>query len=302
MVVKVKEPLPSEYHYFRDGLILFTYLHLAAAPELATQLLRCGVCAIGYETVQLVDGRLPLLAPMSQVAGKVAAQLGICYLQKENGTAFQGKGRLPGAVGTLPAGQVVILGAGNVGTRAAEIVACLGAEVFLLESNEMRIRTLQKSLHKGIQVQHYSYERLLELLPFCDLLIGAALLPGKHAPTLLRRADIALMQSGSVFIDVAIDQGGMSETSRPTSYDEPLYLEEGVLHCCLPNLPAAVPQSSTAALTHATLSYIQQIADMGLDAALSSNAALKRGVNIRGGEIVHDGVKSALPCQYAKGQ
>ncbi len=294
MVVKVKEPLPPEYHYFRDDLILFTYLHLAALPELADELIKRGVCAIGYETVQLEDGRLPLLAPMSLVAGKVAAQLGVHYLQKENGTALQGQGRLVGAVGALPPARVVILGAGNVGISAAESVASLGAEVFLLEASKLRIRTLQKVTHDNVQVEHYSHNNLLKLLPLCDLLIGAALVPGKHAPMLLRRTDIALMKPGSVFVDVAIDQGGMSETSRPTSYEKPVYLEEEVLHCCLPNLPAAVPQSSTAALTHATLPYIQRIADMGFDAATTVDPTLKLGINTRGGEIVHSGVKSAL--------
>ncbi|ATX81819.1 L-alanine dehydrogenase [Mariprofundus ferrinatatus] len=297
LVIKVKEPLPDEYRHFRKGVILFTYLHLAAVPELARELMASGVCAIGYETVQLESGRLPLLAPMSQVAGKVAAQLGVQYLQKENGSPFQGTGRLLGGMGSLNAARVVILGAGNVGINAAETVACLGAEVLLLEANETRIHTLQQKTHKNIQVHHYTHKNLIGLLPTCDLLIGAALIPGKHAPMLLQRSDIALMKAGSVFVDVAIDQGGMSETSRPTSYEDPVYLEEGVIHCCLPNLPAAVPQTSTAALTHATLPYVRKIADMGLDAAVASDPSLKLGINIRDGNIVHEGVRSALAGQ-----
>jgi len=294
LIVKVKEPLQSEYQYFRPDMILFTFLHLAAVPELARALMASGVCAIGYETVQLESGQLPLLAPMSQVAGKVAAQLGVQYLQKENGTAFQGVGRLAGGMGSLPAARVIILGAGNVGINAAETVACLGAEVLLFEANDERIHKLQQSMHKNIQVVHYTHENLQQLLPFCDLLIGAALIPGKHAPVLLKRSDVALMKQGSVFMDVAIDQGGMSETSRATSYEDPVYMEEGVLHCCLPNLPAAVPQSSTAALTHATLPYVQRIADLGLEQATRSDRALNLGINIRDGKIIHEGVNAAL--------
>ena len=294
LVVKVKEPLASEYQYFRPNLMLFTFLHLAAVPELAKALLASGVCAIGYETVQLPSGKLPLLAPMSQVAGKVAAQLGVQYLQKENGTNFQGSGRLVGKMGSLPAAQVVILGAGNVGINAAEAIACLGGDVQLLEANEARIEKLQHETHNNIQVHHYTHENLLKLLPSCDLLIGAALIPGKHAPVLLSRSDVAGMKRGAVFIDVAIDQGGMSETSRPTSFAEPVYLEEGVLHCCLPNLPAAVPQSSTAALTHATLPYVQLIADKGLEGAVAAEPSLKPGINIENGKVIHEGVKAAL--------
>ncbi|NWF39543.1 alanine dehydrogenase [Mariprofundus sp. NF] len=294
LVVKVKEPLASEYCYFRPELMLFTYLHLAAVPELASSLQSAGVCAIGYETVQLDSGQLPLLAPMSQVAGKVAAQLAVQYLQKESGTGITGMGRLVGPMGAQPAAKVVILGAGNVGISAAEVVAPLGAAVMLLEADDRRIDQLQHQTHENIQVVHYTHANLLKLLPDCDILIGAALIPGKHAPMLLKRSDIARMKQGCVFVDVAIDQGGMSETSRATSFAEPVYLEEGVIHCCLPNLPSAVPQSSTAALTHATLPYIQKIADLGLDAAIKEDPAIKLGVNIRDGKIVHKGVRAAL--------
>ncbi|NWF35597.1 alanine dehydrogenase [Mariprofundus sp. KV] len=294
LVVKVKEPLASEYHYFRPGLMLFTYLHLAAVPALAKALMSSGVCAIGYETVQLPSGRLPLLSPMSQVAGRVAAQLAVQYLQKENGTCIPGIGRLPGAMGSQAAAHVVVLGAGNVGSNAADALAGLGAEVMLLEADAQRIDALNKRTQENIRVVHYTHANLLQLLPACDILIGAALIPGKHAPMLLRRADIARMRQGSVFVDVAIDQGGMSETSRPTSFAEPVYLEEGVIHCCLPNLPSAVPQSSTAALTHATLPYVQRIADMGLEMAMELDPSLKPGINIRDGKIVHKGVRAAL--------
>jgi len=228
------------------------------------------------------------------VAGKVAAQLAMQYLQKESGTGITGMGRLVGPMGAQPAAKVVILGAGNVGMNAAEVVAPLGAEVLLLEADAQRIDQLQHETHENIQVVHYTHANLMKLLPDCDILIGAALIPGKHAPMLLKRSDIARMKQGCVFVDVAIDQGGMSETSRATSFAEPVYLEEGVIHCCLPNLPSAVPQSSTAALTHATLPYIQKIADLGLDGAIAEDPAIKLGVNIRDGKIVHKGVRAAL--------
>lgn len=294
LVVKVKEPMASEYHYFRPGLMLFTYLHLAAVPALAKALMSSGVCAIGYETVQLPSGQLPLLAPMSQVAGRVAAQLAIQYLQRESGTSIAGIGRLPGAMGSQAAANVVVLGAGNVGSNAADTLAALGSEVILLEADVQRINVLNQRTHENIRVVHYTHANLIELLPACDILIGAALIPGKHAPMLLKRADIRLMKPAAVFVDVAIDQGGMSETSRPTSFAEPVYLDEEVIHCCLPNLPSAVPQSSTAALTHATLPYVQRIADMGLEKAMELDHSLKSGVNVRDGKIVHEGLKTGL--------
>ena len=294
LVVKVKEPLPSEYQFFRDDLTLFTFLHLAAVPALAKALMAKGSCAIGYETVQLASGELPLLTPMSQIAGKVAAQLAIQYLQKENGSSYQGIGRLIGKTGALPAARAVILGAGNVGLNAAELLAALGAEVCLLEADNARLQALQGSTQENIQLSPYTHKNLISLLPTSDLVIGATLIPGEHAPMLIRRSDLAEMKPGSVFIDVAIDQGGISETSHATSFADPLYIEAGVLHCCLPNLPAAVPQSSTAALTQATLPYIQLLADLGVHRAIAEDPAIKLGVNVMGGEIVHKAVKASL--------
>ena len=294
LVVKVKEPLPEEYGYLRPGLTLFTFLHLAADTRLARQLVDRGVCAIGYETVQLENGRLPLLAPMSQVAGRVAAQLGVNFLQRENGTAFPGKGILIGGLEEAPTGRAVILGGGNVGRHAAESLAGLEAEVILLEASAAHLRTLEEYFSGRIQLQLYAAETLAALLPGCDLLIGAALVPGEHAPSLLKGSDLARMPRGSVFVDVSIDQGGISETSRPTSYEHPLYVEEGVLHCCLPNLPATVPETSTWALTRATLPYVRRLADLGVDAALAADAALGLGVNVRAGRVVHPGVAAAL--------
>jgi alanine dehydrogenase len=294
LVVKVKEPQVCEYQYLRPDLILFTFLHLAADRQLAEELLKQKVCAIGYETVQLENGRLPLLAAMSQVAGRVAVQLGVRFLQRENGTDFPGKGRLAGGLSSAPAARVVILGGGNVGCHAAEALAGLGADVIILESDSVHLRSLQTTLSDRIRIKHFSADTLLSLLPDCDLLIGAALIPGKHAPGLLKRKHLRLMQAGSVFVDVSIDQGGISETSRPTSYEYPVYVEEGVLHCCLPNLPASVPETSTRVLTSATLPYIQLLADRGVEKAILENLALARGMNTRDGQIVHEGVAASI--------
>jgi len=294
LIVKVKEPLAGEYCFLRPDLVLFTFLHLAAVPELAEVLLKKKVCAIGYETVQLDDGSLPILARMSQVAGRVAAQLAVRFLQKENGTPFPGKGLLAGGVDGGSPASVLILGAGNVGLNAADALAGLGAKVVLLEARQSRIRPLQSSLHGNVSVVHFSGENLHHLLPDCDILIGAALVPGQHAPGLLRRDDVKTMQPGSVFIDVSIDQGGICETSRPTTYDEPVYVEEGVIHCCLPNLPGAVPLTSTMVLTDASLPYIRLIANDGVDEAARLNVAISRGINIRNGKVLHQGVAESL--------
>lgn len=293
LIVKVKEPLACEYRYLRPSLMLFTYLHLAADPLLARQLILNQVCAIAYETVQLPDGSLPLLAPMSRVAGRVAVQLGARFLQRENGTQYPGKGILAGAVEGGEAARAVILGAGNVGFNAALALAGLGGEVTLLESNPMLIDHLAQRSLERIHLQQFTRDAMCQLLPECDLLIGAALVPGEHAPELLGRGDLRLMEAGSVFVDVAIDQGGMAETSRVTTYDEPVYVEEGVLHCCLPNMPGAVPRTSTRALTSATEPYVLALAAGGAS-AFDNDSALAHGVNTRGGHICHKGVARAL--------
>lgn len=292
LVVKVKEPLASEYPYLRPGLMLFTYLHLAAVPELARELIRHRVLAIGYETVQEDDGSLPLLAPMSRVAGRLAVQLGVRFLQRENGTPFPGLGRLPGGIAHVPACHVLILGGGNVGQHAASAAAGLGARVTLLEADPGRIAELRKAF-PAVEVHAYDHARLRRLLADTQLLIGAALIPGAHAPRLLSIEDVGLMQAGSVFVDVAIDQGGISESSRPTSFEEPVYVEQGVLHCCLPNLPAAVPATSTMALTGATLPYVLDLADAGAD-GIAAHAPLQRGINTRDGRVVHAAVAESL--------
>ncbi|TLS65948.1 alanine dehydrogenase [Mariprofundus erugo] len=293
LVVKVKEPLACEYRYLRPSLTLFTYLHLAADPALARQLIAHQVCAIGYETVQLPDGSLPLLAPMSRVAGRVAVQLGARFLQRENGTCYPGKGILAGAIEGGEAARAVILGAGNVGLNAAMALAGLGVEVTVLESNRTLIDHLAQRSFERIHLLEFTRDAMRRLLPACDLLVGAALVPGEHAPELLGREDLRLMEAGSVFVDVAIDQGGMAETSRVTTYDDPVYVEEGVLHCCLPNMPGAVPRTSTRALTSATQLYVLKLA-AGVASACAGDSALAQGVNTRGGSVCHEGVARAL--------
>jgi len=297
MVVKVKEPLAIEYPHLRPGLLLFTYLHLAAVPELVPVLLEQRVRAIGYETVQMDNGPLPLLAPMSRVAGRVAAQMGASLLQAENGTPFPGKGKLMGGMDGVPPARVVILGGGNAGRNAAQVAAGMGGKVCVLDANPACVDALNRNADGHIRAERFSREILQRELADCDLLIGATLVAGEHAARLLNAELLATMQGG-VFIDIAIDQGGISDTSRPTSYAEPVYVEAGVLHCCLPNMPACVPLSATRALTHATFPFLKILADQGGDSAVreesESGRALARGVNTWDGHLTHAGVAHAL--------
>jgi len=294
LVVKVKEPLVEEFVFLRPDLMLFTFLHLAAAPELAQVLVDQKVCAIAYETVQLDDGSLPLLAGMSQVAGRVAAQLAVRFLQKENGTPFAGLGLLPAGVAGSAAARVLIFGAGNVGLSAAQALAGLGADVVLLEADIERASQLSSELGLSVCILEFSQANIQHYLPACDILIGAALIPGQHTPGLLKRSDLQCMKEGSVFMDVSIDQGGISETSRATTYDDLVYVEEGVIHCCLPNLPGAVPLTSTMVLSDASLPYVRLIANHGIDAAAQLDASLSRGINTSHGEIVYQGLAESL--------
>jgi alanine dehydrogenase len=297
LVVKVKEPQPEEYAFMHPGLTLFTYLHLAAAPALADVLRARGVHAIAYETVQTADGRLPLLAPMSQVAGRVAVQMGASFLQAEvPGVPHHGRGVLMGGIPGVPRARVAIIGGGNVGEHAARAALGLGARVTVLDVRTERLGELEAMLI-GLETRPLHGDGLRALLPDTDLLVGAALIAGEHAPHLLDRAMIGAMPEGAVFVDVSIDQGGISETSRATTFEAPAYVEQGVIHCCLPNLPAAVPLSSTLALTHATFPYVQMLAS-GIEAALSGNAALHHGINVRDGAIRHAAVADALGLPY----
>jgi len=296
-IVKVKEPLPDEYRYLRPDMCLFTYLHLAAAPELAEVLLAKKVRAIGYETVQTDSGALPLLAPMSRIAGRIAVQTGARLLQSENATPFAGKGVMMGGVAGVPPARVVIIGGGNAGKHAAKMACGMGAQVQVFDANPLCVSALQAEFGTSCDVRLLEGGNWQAALNGCDLLIGAALIAGEHAPQLLTEAMIQRM-AGGVFVDIAIDQGGISRTSRPTTFAEPVYRQVGVLHCCLPNLPAAVPVSATRALTHATLPYVQKIADMGIEAALA-DTTLARGVNTWDGRIVHRGLAHALGIPFS---
>jgi len=294
LVLKVKEPLAQEYPMLRPQLGLFTYLHLASAPALAKALLNKQVRSIAYETVTLANGSLPLLTPMSQVAGRVAMLFASQLLQKNCMGDYPGKGMLFGGITGVNQASVVIIGGGNVGRHAAQVAMGLGASVIIFDQNKACLASLDDMFKGQVQTQLYSPENLQKALPTCDVLLGAALVVGEHAPLLLSRAMIATMREDSLFMDVAIDQGGMSETSRVTSFAQPTYKEEGVIHCCLPNLPAAVAQSSTQALTFATFPYIEKIAALGLEKATLADHALAMGINTWDGELRHEGVKKAL--------
>lgn len=299
LVLKIKEPLPAEYVFLRHEQCLFTYLHLAAAPKLLDVLLEKSVRAIAYETVQLEDGSLPLLAPMSRIAGRLATQIGASLLQKENGTPYPGRGVLMGGVDGAPSAHVLVLGGGNVGRNAAEVALGMGASVRILDASAdcvSRLRQQFSGFGDACDVRFLAEQLMLEALETCDLLIGAALIPGEHAPILLTQPCLERM-AGGVFVDVAIDQGGISQTSRPSSYEDPVYSEAGVLHCCLPNLPAAVPVSATQALTHATFPYVRHLANAGMD-AVREDASLARGVNTWDGHVTHRGVAHALGRDY----
>src|SRR5713226_9740811 len=279
MIVKVKEPQPSEYPLLRSGQILFTYLHLAASPSLTEALIKSGVTALAYETVE-VNGRLPLLEPLSEIAGRMSILVGGYFLAKHIG----GSGVLLGGVpGVLP-GKVVVLGGGASGINAARMAQGLGADVTILEVDLERMRFLDITLHTAHTL--YSNEaHLLELLPAVDLLIGAVLLPGARAPKLINREMLRQMRSGSVLVDIAIDQGGCAETSRPTTHHDPVFVEEGVTHYCVANMPAAYARTATQALTNVTYRYIELLADLGLTEACRRNSALISGINVMDGKI-----------------
>lgn len=299
LIVKVKEPLPPEYPLLRPGLALFTYLHLAPLPELTRTLLASGVIAIAYETVATADGRLPLLAPMSQVAGRLAIQAGAHYLEKEQG----GRGVLLAGVQGVAPGRVVILGSGTVALNAAQMAMGLGAETVIIGRNLERLAELDTLFRGRLRTIAANPHQIEEEVRRADLVIGAVLVPGAAAPKLISRELIARMYPGAVLVDVAIDQGGCAETSRPTSYSQPVFTVDEVIHYCVPNMPGAVPRTSTLALTNATLPYVRLLADLGVEAALRQNPALARGLNIFKGELCHRQVAEAqgLPWQPFSG-
>jgi alanine dehydrogenase len=294
LVVKVKEPLPAEYTYFRKGLILYTYLHLANEPELTRALARAGVAGVAYETIELEDRSLPLLKPMSEVAGRMAVQVGATCLEKERG----GKGVLLGGVPGTRRGRVVILGGGVVGRNAATIAVGMGAQVTVLDVRADAMAYLEDVFGGAIETLYSNPTNIEEMVARADLLIGAVLVTGAAAPKLVNEALVAKMSPGSVIVDVAVDQGGCIETCRPTTHDNPTYEVHGVVHYCVPNMPGAVPQTSTWALTNVTIPYAIAIATRGLAGALRSDAALLRGVNTFGGQVTYEPVANAHLLEY----
>ena len=289
LVVKVKEPQKAEYEHFRPGLTLFTYLHLAPLPELTDRLLASKVNGVAYETILESDYSLPLLTPMSEVAGRMSVQVGAQYLEKPNG----GRGILLGGVPGVAPANVVILGGGIVGTNAAKIAVGMGAHVTIIDRNLNRLRQLDDIFNGEVVTLASNSWTISENLKTADLVVGAVLIPGASAPRLVKREMIANMKRGAVVVDVAIDQGGCFETSHATTHTEPIYFVDGVLHYCVSNMPAAVPHTSTFALTNATFPYLLELATYGLEGACERHASLKKGVNTYNGYVTHAGVAAS---------
>jgi len=294
LLCKVKEPLPKEYPLLRPGQVLFTYLHLAPAPDLTRALLDRRVVAIAYETVETAEGRKPLLEPMSEVAGKMAVHVGAYYLAKPLG----GRGVLIGGVPGVPPATVVILGGGTVGYNAAKVAAGMGAWVYLLEINPLRLRHLAEVLPPNVTTLMSNRLSLEECLRRADILIGAVLIPGAKAPRLVTRDMLRLMKSGTVIVDVSVDQGGCVETTRPTSHSSPIYEVNGILHYCVANMPGAYARTATFALTNATMPYIQQVAAKGWRRAAQENPEVALGLNVVHGAVTHPAVAEALGLEY----
>jgi alanine dehydrogenase len=294
LVIKVKEPQPSEYGHLRPNLILFTYLHLAPLPELTDRLLASKVAAIAYETIREKDGSLPLLTPMSEVAGRLAVQIGAVYLEAPHG----GRGVLLGGVPGVAPGNVVILGGGVVGTNAAKMALGLGANVSIIDRSLPRLRELDDIFGGRATTLASNVWTVREALRQADLVVGSVLVPGASAPKVVRREMVSKMKPGAVMVDVAIDQGGCFETSHPTTHTDPIYFVDGVLHYCVTNMPAAVPHTSTFALTNATAPYLLEIANKGFEKAIQSNAAIREGVNTYQGKVTFKGVAESLGRPY----
>lgn len=294
MIWKVKEPLPDEYDLMRENQILYTYLHLAAEPKLTKVLCERKVKAIAYETIQLADGSLPLLTPMSAVAGRMATQIGAFYLQKDHG----GKGILLGGVTGVARGKVTIIGGGVVGTNAAKMAVGLGADVTVLDVNHRRLEYLDDIFQGRLKVLHSNSQNIEAAVSESDLVIGAVLVTGWKAPVLVTKEMIAKMQPGSVVVDVAVDQGGCIETCRPTTHQNPTYEVNGVIHYCVPNMPGVVARTSTYALTNATFRYGSMIAQMGVKDAIAKDPALYKGLNVYGGYVCYEPVARSLNMEY----
>ncbi len=295
LLLKVKEPIEPEYRRLREGLVLFTYLHIAADEALTRALMESGVAAVAYETVETDNRGLPLLAPMSEIAGRLAAQAGAYFLEKPLG----GRGLLLGGVAGVAPGKVVIIGGGIVGYNATIIALGLGAQVTVLERSVDRMRHLEEILSGRVSLLMSSSLQIAESVSEADVVIGAVLIPGALAPKLVTREMIAGMKDGAVIADVAIDQGGCFETSRPTTHSEPVYVVDGVTHYCVANMPGAVPITSTKALTNVTLPYVEEIADYGLTEAVARDRALARGVNVLDGKITYEAVAEAHGLGYS---
>ena len=289
LVIKVKEPLAAEYDLIRAGQILFTYLHLAANKALTERLIASGVTAIAYETVES-QGKLPLLMPMSVIAGRLSVQFGARYLESQQG----GRGVLLGGIPGVSPGRVTILGGGVVGTEAAKIAVGMGARVQIFDINVDRLTYLENLFGSRVELLYSNAAAIEATVPDADLLIGAVLIPGKKAPVLVNRELVAKMRTGSVIVDVAVDQGGCIETLRPTSHSEPVYVESGVIHYGVPNMPGAVPWTATQALNNSTLPYAVKLADLGVD-ALEVDPALAMGLNVHNYQLVHPVVREVFP-------
>jgi alanine dehydrogenase len=293
MVLKVKEPQQQEVGMLREGQLLFTYLHLAPAPELTQALCASGATCIAYETVESADGHLPLLAPMSEVAGKIATQAGAFMLERPLG----GRGVLLGGVPGVPAATVMVIGGGVVGMNAAFIAIGMEADVFVFDTNIDRLRELDVFFGGRASTVFSSTLAVEQTLPYADLVIGAVLIHGARSPRVIRREQLALMKQRAVLVDVSIDQGGCFETSRPTTHSDPTYEVDGITHYCVTNMPGAVPVTSTFALTNATLPYALALADRGLD-ALREDPGLRAGLNVAGGKVTHAAVASGVGAEY----
>jgi len=294
LVVKVKEPQPDEIAQIRDGQMLFTYLHLAASRELTEGLLATGATCIAYETVRDAAGRLPLLEPMSEIAGKMAVQEAAKYLERPAG----GRGVLLGGVPGTARGYVMVIGGGTVGSMAARVAAGFGADVVVLDIDLYRLRALAEVMPPNVTMLHSNPHTIRNRLVIADAVIGAVLVPGARAPRLVRREDLRTMKPGSVIIDVSVDQGGCIETIHPTTHHDPVYTVDGVLHYGVANMPGAVSHTSTFALTNATLPYVQKIAARGLDDAVAADPGLAPGVNIRAGKLVCEAVAEAFGMPF----
>jgi alanine dehydrogenase len=294
MIVKVKEPQEEEYGLFREGQLLFTYLHLAADKAQTRALLDRKVTAIAYETIQLENGELPCLKPMSEIAGRLSIQEGAKYLERP----FGGRGVLLSGVPGTPRGKVAILGGGTVGINAARIAAGFGADTTVLDINQSRLAYIDDVFRGTVNTLYSNEGTIRAVLSECDLLVGAVLIPGARAPKLVRREDLSLMKKHSVLVDVAVDQGGCIETTKPTTHDNPTYEVDGVIHYCVANMPGAVALTSTIALTSATLPYGLLIAGKGAEGACKANPALKRGLNTYGGKCVYQDVAAAFGLDY----